>query len=335
MTSTPKRTAAQGQLDLGDPQPDTRSIKTFLERDNWMRAVLADPRPSLTAKNGAVAVALILNVKLGRCDASYETVGKAMARGARTAMRAVAELVELGWLAEPESRGRHWNNFRFLWPSATVTPYVTVDAAADVTVDPPNRDRIGAQPCHLVSAHKRTSKRTSKKEGNIYTAPLGDAVGKSAAAKTETRATGRSGERVPSAFAPKGVDSIDTLFAAFWSAYPRKCSTGAARRAFARAVDRGADPRELVAAAKRYAIERAAAVAREAVQALYTLGPARWLDDECWNDQVFATMAKTIDQAGNPVAFPQVTENRPRDAWDIAADNVAHALWGGWHGQQH
>jgi hypothetical protein len=132
----------------------------------------------------------------------------------------------------------------------------------------------------------------------------------------------------------KGVGNTDALFAEFWSAYPRKCSMGAARRAFARAVDGGADPAVLVAGAKRYARERATLPAD---QWIYTKGAERWLIDECWLDEPSRCgTATVIDQDGNPVAFPHRTEkprNRPRTYTEIALAMIAREEAS--HAQQH
>jgi hypothetical protein len=132
----------------------------------------------------------------------------------------------------------------------------------------------------------------------------------------------------------KGVHNTDTLFAEFVAAYPRKGAPGATATAFRAAMARGRNPAMLVAEAKRYANERAAIVARDAVQANYTYGPMRWLDEEKWREEVSPhRAAKVIDQDGNPVLHGEA--NRPLDGWDIAAANVARAMWGDAHVQQH
>jgi pyocin large subunit-like protein len=67
-------------------------------------------------------------------------------------------------------------------------------------------------------------------------------------------------------------------FDAFWLAYPRKVSKGAARKVWPRAVKRAKDV-DLVAAAIRYA---------ESVQfedPRYIKHPATWLNGDCWEDE--------------------------------------------------
>jgi hypothetical protein len=171
----------------------------------------------------------------------------------------------------------------------------------------------------------------SKEGNNIYRPPLSGDVGKRAAAgKKESKAV-RSTTGCPKS-RPADPSADPPGFPEFLTAFPRKGGIDAARTAFRSAVARGADPAELVAAAKRYAIERAALPDE---QRKYTYGPIRWLDEECWKVSPHDG-ALVIDQAGNPVAFPRRTENPRKDrTWDEVAANVALVMWGGDHAQQH
>lgn len=67
-------------------------------------------------------------------------------------------------------------------------------------------------------------------------------------------------------------------FAEFYDAYPLKKSRGAAVKAFQAAVAK-ADPKTLIAGARRYA------VARQHEDPNFTKHPATWLNQECWLDQ--------------------------------------------------
>ncbi len=127
-------------------------IRTFKDRDRWMREHLADPRPSATAKHAAQCIALGFRVKAGCSVMSYDEIGKGFCRSRRTAIRAVAELVELGWLAPTDSRGRRYNGFRLTWP--TVSADVTVADVENVTVETPNGDKTDAQQCHMVAEQR-------------------------------------------------------------------------------------------------------------------------------------------------------------------------------------
>jgi hypothetical protein len=177
---------------------------------------------------------------------------------------------------------------------------------------------------NLISTQQETQ------EGkNIYPTPGGVGVGKSPDAIEESTRAAPSAHGPPVGGQPKsqpadpGADAKGLSqtytpddFDRFWAAFPRRCSIGAA------------DPGQLIAAAKRYAIARAAVVARDATQADFTKYPETWLRDECWLDEVCTTAVQTIDQAGNVVAFPQVAEKSYRRdrTWDEVEANVA--MWG-------
>lgn len=75
-----------------------------------------------------------------------------------------------------------------------------------------------------------------------------------------------------------GTDD-DPGFVAFWAAYPRRTSKGAARKAWAAAVKKGNEPCELIAAAERYAVSRADADPQ------FTPHPSTWLNAEGWADE--------------------------------------------------
>lgn len=74
--------------------------------------------------------------------------------------------------------------------------------------------------------------------------------------------------------APAGTDAFD----AFYAVYPRKVGKGAARKAWAAAIKRGADPAHMIAAAERY---------RDNPSRLpqYTKHPGPWLNDERYDDE--------------------------------------------------
>lgn len=71
----------------------------------------------------------------------------------------------------------------------------------------------------------------------------------------------------------------DAMFDAFWKAYPRRVSKAGARTKWEAAIKRGIDPAVILAAAERYATERAGADPR------YTKHPTTWLNQGCWDDE--------------------------------------------------
>jgi hypothetical protein len=91
------------------------------------------------------------------------------------------------------------------------------------------------------------------------------------------------------------VDAAGDTFAAFWAAYPKHVGKEGAERKFRRALRQHKIPTaQIVAAAKRYAIEQHGNEPR------FIANPSNWLKDARWADE--GSGAATIDQYGNPVA---------------------------------
>lgn len=68
-------------------------------------------------------------------------------------------------------------------------------------------------------------------------------------------------------------------FGAFWLTYPKRKAREEAKRAWIAAIERGADPQRMVAAATAYARERAGEDPK------YTKYPATWLNKGCYDDE--------------------------------------------------
>ncbi|MFB6943218.1 hypothetical protein ACFWGL_17010 [Streptomyces sp. NPDC060286] len=79
----------------------------------------------------------------------------------------------------------------------------------------------------------------------------------------------------------------DPKFAEFWSAYPRKVAKGTARTAWAKAMKRGADPAQVIAAATRAAAHHRTAQ----TETRYIPHPATWLNGERYDDEPEAATA--------------------------------------------
>jgi len=67
-------------------------------------------------------------------------------------------------------------------------------------------------------------------------------------------------------------------FIRFWSAYPRRVGKGQARKAWATALKRGADPEAVIESAGRFAALRGNEDPK------FTPHPSTWLNGERWND---------------------------------------------------
>ncbi len=75
------------------------------------------------------------------------------------------------------------------------------------------------------------------------------------------------------------AQKLDSNFIEFWQHYPRKVGRKTAERAFAKAVKEGADPKDIIAGAMRYAAER------DGQEPQFTKHPSTWLNAGCWEDE--------------------------------------------------
>lgn len=79
---------------------------------------------------------------------------------------------------------------------------------------------------------------------------------------------------------PRSARATDAdRFGEFYDAYPRHVARKAAAKAWTKAVREGAEPEQLIAAAKRYADSR------QGQDPKFTKHPATWLNQGCWEDE--------------------------------------------------
>jgi hypothetical protein len=118
---------------------------TFKNRDAWIRALLAAKLPDAAARL-AIAIAMDLNVKTGRCDPSYAGLSKASGIPERSAYRLVALLEGLKWIAIQRTRGRLRNQYFLLNPASHMAGFNP--AKATLPNRPPN-------PANRLAVNKR------------------------------------------------------------------------------------------------------------------------------------------------------------------------------------
>jgi hypothetical protein len=73
--------------------------------------------------------------------------------------------------------------------------------------------------------------------------------------------------------------TIDTAFNEFWSAYPKRVAKAAAKKRFEVLIRRGVNPDDLIAGARRYALER------HGQDPQFTKQPDGWLNAGRWEDE--------------------------------------------------
>ena len=142
---------------------------TFKDRDAWIRALLAAKMPDAAARL-AIAIAMDLNVKSGRCDPSYARQSKASGIPERTAYRLVALLEQMGWIAVQRTRGRLRNQyFLVLNPANKVAGLNPAKSCQRENSTLPNQP---SNPANMVAVNKRRqAKKERKKEARLRAPP--------------------------------------------------------------------------------------------------------------------------------------------------------------------
>jgi hypothetical protein len=320
---------------MANPRILANSPKTFLDRDNWMRAVLAAGLPPVV-RVVAVRIALHLHVDSGKCDPGYDALAAELGMSKRSIIRIVAMLEHTGWI-EVARPGHHQPNRFFLLRGdrgdKTQSPLrgdktVSPQNTSEVTDSNVRGDRISTSEVTHVVTHKakrKQIKRKAKEESDSPAVALRDEnkgtpdernlFGKTESGPQAPRKNrgAHSGAqyRDPS---PRGTATArKTLthgaakspgFDDFWRAYPKRVAKEAARKAYGKAIERGATPAALLAGAQRYAAER------KDQDPKYTKHPATWLNGGCWEDELPG--GAVIDQEGNVLAIQQPPPQRPR-----------------------
>lgn len=154
----------------------------------------------------------------------------------------------------------------------------------------PEPDSQGAKNRHPENAQGADSRHPEGVSGcqvpapHIYTHPdgadRGDAVAAPPPDEKNSKASLRSNDR--SAPRKRSAEPAeDPAFDRFWQTYPRRIAKPAARKAWAAAMKRGADPEQIILAANLYATNPR----RKESDPKYTAHPATWLNQERYDDE--------------------------------------------------
>jgi hypothetical protein len=257
---------AQNGLNRPASQPgQPAKIETFLDRDNWTRALLAADLPRNAVCLG-IAIALHLHIKSGRCDPSSATLATDAHVGERSVYRLINLLERSGWIATNRSLGIA-NQYTLCTP--TTATHVAVVPNPTTAKTTPHHCQNDPEPLPIGGRQTGEQRGTA---GVTPPAPSGDELhpDKGAARRGSTDDT-----------------TTEEAFGRFWSAYPKHTGKDGARREIRRALKR-ATAEQIIAGAQRYAVERADENPR------YTKDPANWLG--CWTDEAGGTV--TIDEHG-------------------------------------
>jgi hypothetical protein len=240
------------------PQPEIDKPKSSGTPAHYLilQAIMADTGLSFAAKSAATVMLLLFqNRKTGRCNPSYDAIAERMGGSRRTAIRAAAELVKAGYLSWQGTRGgaKNTNRYVFRIPKRGEQPSETVPNCHRSKDD--NSANRGQKQCQVRSETVPTlaQEPDRTKYNQILSSPVADA---------------------PSAASDK--------FEELWKVYPDREGPNPkkpAREKFLAKVKAGADPDEIIAAAKRLAIAEAKNVGTRFIPMAST-----WLFQERWKD---------------------------------------------------
>jgi len=299
-----------------DRQTERPNPKTFKERDDWMRAVLASDLPS-RARCLAIAIGLRLNVNAGQCNPGYALLATELRMSARSGIRTVAVLERAGWIKVTRAGHHRPNQFSLLRGDKALSRLrgdkaLSPQSTSEVTNSNVRGDKTShSEVTHAVTHKaKRTAKRKEKGSKTLPSLSLQDQE------EDFQRKQGKK-ESGPASRGP------DASFDRFWSIYPRHTAEPRARKAWARAI-KDAVPEIIIEAAKRYAAKRQAEITR-GDDPKWTSFACNWLNDRLWNERYEVTDGNSpptiIDNlTGKPVAL--APRRRVVDSWEQAIADV-------------
>jgi hypothetical protein len=300
----------------------SNSPKTFAERDSWIRAALAANLPD-AAFRVAIAIAMHLHVKSGRCNPSYATLAAESHVPERSTYRLVDLLEQAGWIAIERGGGRRLSNqYVLLNPANMVAefsgskPCQSSDRVLDGKLCQIGQETLPNRPlnsANMVADKQRNSEEENSGKRESISPDLNlrhrkkkkDSVSKDLFGNTEAKTEPKAARK------KKGNGSaatdVDDAFDRFWTAFPKHVGKLDARKAFAKALQQ-ASADELIAGAQRYAVTERARIEREGTPQ-FTKHPASWLRAGKWMDELNG--APVIDEDGNLVAIEQPRQQQP------------------------
>ena len=223
---------------------------TFLERDEWLRAVLASDLPHVAARV-AIRIGLHLNVASGQCNPGIDKIATGSNISERSAYRQIALLEQAGWIAiRRGGRGQgQCNQYTLIYPDRAVSGINPVypDSGDNSTL--PNR---ALYPATTVADKKRNSEENSAANAQAFAAKGRESRSR-ALAVIPTSALASVGALE---VGKEGVDRFGDLWTLWWSesSFPdTDDDERKARKAFIDAC--GGDPAiadEIIAAARKF-----------------------------------------------------------------------------------
>jgi hypothetical protein len=243
------------------------------------------------SRNGARLVLLAIADSCNDSDGTgaWPAVGKLMQKAnlsERAVQNATKELEALGELKVEWKKGPNGSNkYTVLMgtPADSAGAENGTSDASDVQTPPQILHPADSAPPQNLRGTKSGQNRTLPTRKPAESAPpqilhpADSAPNPSFSSSSKKRTNSSSSTRKA-----KAATEPHPRFAEFWAAYPLRVSIGDARAAFAKAIEAGADPDELIAAAGRYARH----CQRTNKERGYIRHGATWLNKESWLDDL-------------------------------------------------
>jgi hypothetical protein len=256
---------------------DTNTKPNYLRSlIEWLQQVAADPKLPPMATRVANILSRYVNTRSFEAWPSVQTLAQKLGATDRGVQKAVAALVAGGHLQVTVGGGRT-NSNRYV--PLLKTPNAGSGFKADET--PNRRSEKGEQ--NGQKTPNGCSPELVEDSIDISIEPLAAKAAAKGGGRDEPLGGGSGPQPAPPPIKAEGKKAVDrataeALFQAFWQPLPKKQGIDGARKAFKAAIDGGADPQAIIAAAERLGAEWADRPAR------YAPSPKHWLLDGCWKD---------------------------------------------------
>ena len=236
---------------------------TLADKIRFVDAIMAAQDLSPSAKMiGYVLSLRFHNLRTGRCFPSYDSLAAAAGLKRRaTAIAAIKELADAEWIVVERGGGRSRTNdiglrFDRVETVRETAPFEKENGTERVPFD--DETVRETAPFEAINGTQNRRKGTENVPDSLKNTPSPSETGED-----------------DLSHGPGGPGFVD-----FWRAFPKRTRHGAARAAFEAVVaSRKITPAELVAAAQRYAVERAGEEVR------FAKNPVDWLNGEHWLDE--------------------------------------------------
>jgi hypothetical protein len=143
---------------VGQPRSRAWPIKTFKDRDDWIKLLFAVDCATLThgAKVLASRIALHHNIDTGQCNPSMVMLTAGTGMSERTVRRMLAELTVSGWIRVDRTSGRYRNSYGLIVPATLATDAGVQDGEILATVarvhDVPTLATVASNPSNCCNS---------------------------------------------------------------------------------------------------------------------------------------------------------------------------------------